>query len=96
MVRSNGGKDGGRVAGVLCLCLGLHTRDVRSRLDSLSVGTPSRGDVLGRCDRLGDSLGVLDLDSLGNARRSSLGRFGSMSVSVSVAKGPLGDGFSQW
>jgi hypothetical protein len=95
-VRSNGGKDSGRVPSVLCLCLGLDTRDIRSRLDSLSVCTPSRGHVFGRSDRLGDGLGVLDLDSFGNTRKSSLGRFRSMSMSVTKAKGSLGDGFGQW
>ena len=80
MMRSNGGEHGSRVTSVLGLRLGLDASDIRSRVYSLGVGALGRGNVFSRSDRLGDSLGFLNLDSLGNTRRSTLGWLGSMTV----------------
>jgi hypothetical protein len=66
LMRSNGGEHSSRVTSVLGLRLGLDASNVRSRLDSLGVGALGRGDVFGRSHRLGDSLGFLNLDSLGD------------------------------
>jgi hypothetical protein len=63
-VRGNGGEDGSRVTSVLGLRLGLDASNVRSRLDSLGVCALGGSNVFGRSNRLGDSLGFLNLDSL--------------------------------
>jgi hypothetical protein len=66
LIRSNGGEHSSRVTSVLGLRLGLDASNVRSRLDSLGVGALGRGDVFGRSNRLGNSLGFFNLDSLGD------------------------------
>ena len=88
-MRSNGGEHSSGVASVLGLCLGLDASDIRSRVYSLGVGALGRGNVFSRSNRLGDSLGFLNLDSLGDTRRSALGWLGS--VTVTNAESPLID-----
>ena len=94
MVRSNSGKDGGWVTSILGLDFGLDSSDIRSRLNSLSVGALGLGHIFGRCDGLGDCLGLLDLDSLWNTRWSALGRLGS--VTGPMTESSLIDGLSEW
>jgi hypothetical protein len=101
LVRSNGGKHGSRVTSLLGLGLGLDTSNIRSRLDSLGVGAFGRSDVFGRSNRLGDSLGFFNLDSLGDTRRSALGWLGSTfgwlrSVTMSMTESSLIDGLGKW
>jgi hypothetical protein len=100
-MRSDSGEDGSRVTSVLGLRLGLDASHVRSRLDSLGVGALSGGNVFGRSNRLGDSLGFLYLDSLGNTRWSALGRLGSTlgglwSVTVTMTECSSVDGLGEW
>jgi len=94
VMRNDGSKDGSSVTILLGLRLGLDARNVRSRVDSLSVCALGRGSVFGGSNRLGDSLGFLNLDSLGNARRSALGWLGS--VTVTKAESSLIDRLGEW
>jgi hypothetical protein len=56
------------------------------------VTTFGLGNVLGRCDGLGDSLGLLDLDGLGDTRWAGVrrGRLGLVAVRAE-AEGSLVD-----
>ena len=65
-MRGNGGEHSSRVTSVLGLRLGLDASNIRSRVYSLGVGALGRGNVFCRSNRLGDSLGFLNLDSLGH------------------------------
>ena len=94
LMRSHGGEHSSGVTSVLGLCLGLDAGNIRSRVYSLGVGALGRGNVFGRSDRLGDSLGFLNLDSLGNTRRSALGWLGS--VTVTKAESSFIDRLGEW
>jgi len=93
-MRNDGSKDGSSVTILLGLRLGLDASNVRCRVDSLGVCALGRGSVFGRSDRLGDSLGLLNLDSLGDTRRSALGWLGS--VTVTKAESSLIDRLGEW
>lgn len=94
MMRSDSGKDSSGVTIFLGLGLGLETCDIGSRLDSLGVCTLGRGNILRRRNRLGDRLGLLNFDSLGNTRWSALGRLRSMSMTMTECT--LVDRFREW
>lgn len=96
LTRSNGGEHGSRVTSVLGLRLGLDTSNIRSRVHSLSVGALGGSDVFGRSNRLGNSLGFFNLDSLGDTRRSTLGWLGSMTMTVTKAESSLLDRLGEW